>query len=341
MKCKRTSYRSMLAMGTLAAVLSATPAFGKRVVCISVKVDAGGQPTEDGYLASYEGWVRKNPQEGDVIIRGGNLTDCLANVQNGDTLIIIAHGVKICDPSGGELRIEFAWGATRYIGFGNGTNEVALPAGFNTRTNVKVELGMCYSKRDVDAGGPEKSLAVKILDALGGGQGNVVTKAYQNTVRSGARSTYNFPAGVVPCVCGDVCDCPDSVGCSHRYEAYVGALADLWQDYAPWNRPDPPEKTQLTELLSRLASWLEQREPPYLPPLDLRLVYEEPIDEPEPFARTAAADCNEPCAEMTFSWTHPSEAVPALSSWGMVGLALVLLTAGTIVLHSRRREPAT
>jgi hypothetical protein len=101
----------------------------------------------------------------DVLLIGGNLSDCLAQVANGDQLIIITHGW--------DNGTKFRWGGMEYTGFGNGpgqgTNPHPVPPGFGSLMNVTVEFCACWSKQDPDgAGGTDRPLTHKIVDAMGG-----------------------------------------------------------------------------------------------------------------------------------------------------------------------------
>src|ERR1043165_1789567 len=88
-----------------ASLAMATSAPAKRVVCIDQKKDGSGTPMEDGYLSNHEGWERQNLTTNDIIVKGGSLTDCLARVASGDTLVLIAHGIENTDT--GERGVAF------------------------------------------------------------------------------------------------------------------------------------------------------------------------------------------------------------------------------------------
>jgi len=78
--------RPILALiAALAAIaLAAAPAQAKRVICI----DGAG----DAFLSNAEGYYRASPFPSDVISVGGNLTDCMGQVEDGDVLYIVTHG---------------------------------------------------------------------------------------------------------------------------------------------------------------------------------------------------------------------------------------------------------
>jgi hypothetical protein len=126
----------------------------KKIVCI----DDGG----DAFLNAHEGWERQNADDDTVIQVGGSLADCLAQLANGDQLVIVAHGFN-----GGE---GFIWGGQHYYGFGDGEDEMPVPEGFDELTGIKVDFCSCWSNKDPDgADGDDTSLCSKIKDALGTG----------------------------------------------------------------------------------------------------------------------------------------------------------------------------
>ncbi len=126
----------------------------KKVIC----VDGGGDP----FLNCHEGWERQNMADGDVILVGGSLTDCLDQVETGDELVIIAHGYN-----SGE---GFIWGGSYYEGFGEGEDEMPVPADFASKDSVDVRFCTCWSGRTPAGGTP-------LTDDIGGtlGSGGSVT----------------------------------------------------------------------------------------------------------------------------------------------------------------------
>ena len=141
-------------------------ASAKRVVCI----DGGG----DGFLTNKEGFFRARNVAGNVVSVGGNLTDCLAQVAAGDELVIGAHG--------GNNGAHFVWGGQNYTGFGSGQGQMALPPGFDNLSRVSVSLCMCFSDRDPDGDGPDKSLVDKMKAAMGGANNNNTVTGYRDAV---------------------------------------------------------------------------------------------------------------------------------------------------------------
>ena len=127
----------------LAIAVATNPSHAaKKVVCVDH--DAG---TEDGYLTAAEGWARNQATGGsDVVQLGGNLEDCLAKVEDGDELIIIAHGEF--------WGARFFWGGNNtYTGFGTaqdedqGTEPHVVPESFRGLSNVTVRFVTCWSAR--------------------------------------------------------------------------------------------------------------------------------------------------------------------------------------------------
>jgi hypothetical protein len=200
-------------IAVLAAILFvASAADAKRVICI----DGAG----DTFLNNAEGYYRVNQFPGDVISRGGSLTDCMAQLQDGDGLYIVTHGGN----NGGN----FTWGGMQYTGFGNGAGLMPVPAGFDTRRRVDVQLVWCYSARDPDGNGPEKPFRQKMVDALGGPNSGNTAGGYLNPVI--ARVTYSVRGGT-----------------RAQQQAALKCLGDdrTWLSNPPVNRPGA-QATQLT-----------------------------------------------------------------------------------------------
>lgn len=121
-----------VAIGSVAAE---TPQ-AKRVVCITG--DGSGYSNNiEGYeriLAKNAEKDKKQPQS--TIKVGGKIKECLAEVANGDTLVMVAHGHK-----GG-----FTWNDDKETKKAYDTfAEVPLPNGFDKLTNVSVIFDACYS----------------------------------------------------------------------------------------------------------------------------------------------------------------------------------------------------
>jgi len=128
----------------------------KKVICIDDNGDAN-----DGFLNGHEGWERQEAGPDDVIIKGGTLTACMANLVAGDILVIVAHG-----NNGGE---GFEWGGMVYSEFGAGAGEMPLPPGFDA-LNIHIKFCSCWSARDPDGPGadnPDTPLTDKLKNAAG------------------------------------------------------------------------------------------------------------------------------------------------------------------------------
>jgi hypothetical protein len=207
----RRSILSLVA-GLAAIAIIAAPAHAKRIFCI----DGAG----DAFLNNAEGYYRANPFPGDVLSVGGNLTDCMGQLEDGDILYIVTHGGN----NGGT----FTWAGQQYTGFGNGAGLMPVPQGFNTRSRIDVQLVWCYSARDPDGPGPEKTFRQKMVDALGGVNSGNTAGGYLNAVVG--RVTYSVRGGT-----------------RAQQDAVVQCLKDdpTWIANPPVNRPGA-QATQLT-----------------------------------------------------------------------------------------------
>jgi hypothetical protein len=135
----------------------------------------------DGYLGTCEGYYRGQNPGGGVHV-GGVLTDSLAQlVQNGDCVVIIVHGQRVNGVEGGGI----SWGGEPYSGFGGGTGvpvfgdpavprPYPLPPGWSTRS-VKVKIVSCWSSRDPDNAGGQKSVVQSVIEASPGSQPGGIT----------------------------------------------------------------------------------------------------------------------------------------------------------------------
>jgi len=133
---------------------------GKKVVL----VDNAGEPnsTQEGYERA-----RGLNIPPDVLQLDGNMTAGLANVQNGDELIIICHGHAHEDDVTHQIDdTGFQWGGQTYWGFGNGNPDLMpVPQGFGNLRGVKIRFGACWSAR-VPPG--DASMLQDLIDAMGG-----------------------------------------------------------------------------------------------------------------------------------------------------------------------------
>ncbi|MBL7941519.1 MAG: hypothetical protein JNM00_02075 [Flavobacteriales bacterium] len=197
----------------LACLLLLTPdASARKVICIDDNGNAN-----DGFLNGHEGWERQNAKPGDVIQKGGSLTDCINQLQNGDTLVIVAHGY-----GSGQ---GFQWGGEDYEGFGDDEGEMPLPPGFN-KTGIHIKFCSCWSARDPDGPGadnPDTSLLDKLKSAMGGGAtGEGFTDLSESQI------CWKWSGGTAA-------QC-NAVGDSLKKDSN-------WLKYPPHNRPGPPPQT--------------------------------------------------------------------------------------------------
>ena len=66
------------------------------------------------FLWAHEGYERDRLQDGDTLVAGGSLTECLALLEDGDELVIVAHGIEVED---GNKGVGFLRGGMPYFGF--------------------------------------------------------------------------------------------------------------------------------------------------------------------------------------------------------------------------------
>lgn len=148
--------------------------FGRKVVCID--------GDNSGYCNNREGWENNNKRPGDVIVVGGNLTDCMNMVNDGDTLIIVCHGKR--DTVNGNT--GFCWGGNVYWEFGDDSLQMPVPEKFDSIQNVFVEFAACYS--DSIYSGDTTSVLDRLLEKMGTaltGGGNS-GKGYTHEAESGS-----------------------------------------------------------------------------------------------------------------------------------------------------------
>jgi hypothetical protein len=146
-------------MGLAATIASS--ALAKKVVC----VDGAG----DGFLNNAEGYHRATAKDGDTVVVGGSLKDCMDQVGEGDCLVIIAHGVEIeIENEDGSISIEygFTWDGENYTGFGEGEGNMPVPEDFKDLKNVTVKLVGCWTSCP---GADGRSLTDDIVRELGEG----------------------------------------------------------------------------------------------------------------------------------------------------------------------------
>ena len=285
--------RGLLAvLGCVLAAAFCTTVDAKTVVILDIKQDGMGQPTEDGYLSNMEGYTRGeiDTTAGDVVVRGGSMTDALAQVADGDTVVIIVHGLT--GPGGNGF--GFTWGGQQYTGFGTGAGLMPVPAGFNTKRNVTIKFRSCWSDNDPDGtGGGDTSLNSKLLVAMGSDPTNTAS-GFTGTAKAPTDFSFPLPAGL-----------PANIETSYR--AYVmNCLADTsWKDLPPKNRGDPPpDPNQESEALVVIQTCWENMPAGHIlagqpPPSQIMLSYGEPTDSAD--QSTESRGVVETCGETTFT----------------------------------------
>ena len=208
----KTYYRVLSGIIVLIVLALSYDASAKKVIC----VDGAG----DGYLNNHEGWERQNMQPGDIIQVGGNLTDCMAQLMDGDELVIIAHG--------NNRGTGFKWGGMIYTGFGAGPGKMPVPPNFAGLDGVTVHFCSCWSKRDPDGTGTDTPLTEKIKDAMGG-TGNTAD-GFQNLAEAGVCASFTCIPGVKK---------------SEVEKAEKALENSNWADNPPANRPgaNPNQQT--------------------------------------------------------------------------------------------------
>jgi len=194
-------------------VTAGAPGVGeaKTVVIIDIKLEAG-QPVEDGYLSNKEGHSRAGLREGDVVIRGGSLTDALAQVESGDTVVIICHS---------RMDQGFTWQGELYRDFlphqeDPPAGPMMLPEGFENLENVTIKLETCYSDRvDPDS---DDTLAQRLLAEMKEDSGNEVT-GFEGQCRCCVQFEPTSFDGVPPA----------------RRQQWLDAMFKIADDYQSWS----------------------------------------------------------------------------------------------------------
>jgi hypothetical protein len=181
------------------ATLSCHSVFAvSRVVCVS---DEKLGSDDARYVTAYEGWAR-NQAEKDIATKsigaaqfvvGGALADCIGKVQDGDQLLIIAHG---CDGGG-----QFKWAPApdqdriTYNGFDSiAGSENNIPNTWGQRKNVTATLGMCFGCLQPTKG-DKRSLCKKLLDEMMAG-GNNTCLSFPNVADTGIGENLALKQGV-------------------------------------------------------------------------------------------------------------------------------------------------
>ena len=308
--------RICVLIGFMLLLHGAPGAFAKRVLCVS----ADGT----GFVSNAEGYERQFFGRNDVAQVGGALTDCLANVAGGETLTICAHGTAGGGvPAGQSLNWHNGAAVKVYTGFGGGLTEVPIPAGWGALTPVRGRFNTCWSGRDPDGGGPDKSLRDELVAAMGGGPHTIT--GFSNCCWSTVY--FSKPVGGTPAQRAAV-------------KAALLAPAAVWDNNPPINRPGAlfTQQDAAQAVADGIAGAgvvtvnIVRYGMPYNGAARAVFVGEED---------SANWGCCEDCT-MYDPGCGIAEAVfvsdiPTISTWGLVAMTLLVLTAGTIVYA--RRHP--
>ena len=293
-------------------------AVAKKVICI----DGGG----DAYLNNHEGWSRAGATvPRDVIQVGGNLLDCLSQLDPGDTLVIVAHGWNFGD--------AFTWGGTQYTGFGpgpgQGTNPHPTPPDwkFGFFVDVTVNFCSCWSARDPDGGGPDRSLTDKIADAL-----NPFPIPPPNNTATGFVGTADAQADAN-------LDAPNEAAFNAANACLADPANQNWGDLPPANRPgaNPNQQTKAQAIVDAC---------PGAAGTMVTIKYLAPVDGGfaagggPAFQLGCVCPTTPPgCGLASFFIGGPA-VIPTASQWGLIVMGLLLLTAGTIVIRRYKAQAA-
>jgi hypothetical protein len=309
-------------------ILCLLPVVGSAKLVICIDHDPAA---EDGYLTSAEGYARTLATvPPDVICLDGKIEDCLANLVDGDSLILIAHGLTASD--GTNQGRAFKWGGHEYTGFGTGTGQAPIPAGFANLDNIWFRIISCWSANDPDGegeGNPDVSMVDKLRDAMGGtGQGHS-GHGYVGTARARASCTYQIPTGLT----GEALT---------AWKARIKACLEAdpsWSDAPPTNRSDPPPVPNQRTAAQAVIVACEIDPPPVLGPME----YSPPTDSgkrsDELFAdRGFVILLTDPeyCEETEWTFVGISS-IPTLSEWAMIVMAVMLLAMMTWFVVRKRR----
>lgn len=186
-------------------------------------------PGDNGFLSNGEGWANKNKKPGDTVLVGAPLDSAMKLVGNGDTLIIICHGW-------GEGQ-GFWWGGVQYTGFGTGGTLHPIPPEIKTKTNIKIIFVSCWSDRDPDGAGPNKSPSQKLRDSIGAAVDSV--KGFKDIAKLGEYVRYTFK--------------PSQTDTGTINNFIRNGNGD-WRRYPPVNRVPPANPNQQTRLQAQLDS---------------------------------------------------------------------------------------
>lgn len=229
----------------IALILIATVTAGasaKTVYCISTSDD----PDDQQYLYDMEGWARERAEDGDVISIGGNLEDCVAQLEPGDTLIIIAHGTR--QEGGGQEGRGFEWNDEEVRGFGDGPNQVPLPPELAELPDITIIIWACWSANDPDGTGDDTSMVEKMNEAAGGRD---VTSGSVGEVEIRPRVSWTYPAGLPQ---------EQEAAYDQAVSNCLAAANPSIESYPPANRPgaNPNQQTAAQDAIDNCESWPDQ-----------------------------------------------------------------------------------
>ena len=214
----------------------------------------------------------------------------------------------------------FTWGGVNYTGLGGGanqgTNPHPVPANFGSLMNVTVQFCTCWSARDPDGGGADRSLSDKIVDALNrrANSGNSAS-GFIGTADAGATANLDAPNQVALDAAGACLDADRS-----------------WANHLPANRPgaDPNQQTAAQAIVDACAHAADTT---------VTIKYSAPVDGGAAAGSGAAFQlgCVCPttppgCGLASFFIGGPA-VIPTVTQWGLIVMGLLLLTAGTIVIR--------
>lgn len=307
--------------GAVAVLVLAGTAYGKKVICVD--------GCNSAFVNNHEGYERAlGLAATDVIQVGGSLTDCLAMLVNGDTLVIIAHGTG--------TGTCFVWDGMEYTGFGAGAGQLPVPDGFAALRNITFRFCTCWSARDPDGGGADTSLVDKLTGAMGGAGRGHVPGGFNDLAR--ARVCFLVRGGTA--------------------EQRAAAIACLeangdWMNNPPANRPGTGGKGQPANQQTAAQMAVDNCEgaggagnirvtiPNRVPAEGTPGGYKQPVNTVEPPAPgDGAVGCS--CTQLPGCGWGEQESVfvgdiPTVPEWGLIAMTLLAAAGGTVVIVRRGR----
>lgn len=308
----------------IAAPVATAQAQPRTIICID--------DVNDDFTNNAEGYLRAQYPNA-IITRGGNLRDCMAQLNNGDTLIIVCHGLN-----NGE---GFQWGGNNYFGFGTGPDDMPVPPGFGNLHNITVQWITCWSNNDPDGSGEDRPLTEKIRDAMGGaGNGHPMPTGY--TGISFAAVNYSMSGGT-----------------AEQQAAARQCLTNnpAWQNNPPANRPGTGGAGQPANQQSAAQSQVSNTNcpgaggavtitipnavaTPQGPNQPKTAGYKRPVDRPgmQVAAGVGGPTCTPPpycgCSDPPEGISaDDSSAIPAVSGTGLALIAAAVVVFGLVVVR--------